>query len=86
MIFLGEDVQMERTGPFDYINDEEKARRAGVPYVKGMKGMMEIGDARADFEKYKDIEKIAALKKEISKVIIGQDYMIDRILIGLLTG
>jgi len=77
---------MERTGPFDYINDEEKARRAGVPYVKGMKGMMEIGDARADFEKYKDIEKIAALKKEISKVIIGQDYMIDRILIGLLTG
>jgi MoxR-like ATPase len=29
---------------------------------------------------------IATLKDEISKVIIGQDYMIDRILIGLLTG
>jgi MoxR-like ATPase len=30
--------------------------------------------------------KIAVLKKEISKVIIGQEYMVDRILIGLLTG
>ncbi len=29
---------------------------------------------------------IASLKEEINKVIIGQDYMIDRILIGLLTG
>lgn len=29
---------------------------------------------------------IATLKEEIGKVIIGQDYMIDRILIGLLTG
>lgn len=29
---------------------------------------------------------IASLKKEINKVIIGQDYMIDRILIGLFTG
>lgn len=29
---------------------------------------------------------IAALKEEIGKVIVGQDYMIDRILIGLLTG
>ena len=31
-------------------------------------------------------EHIAALKKEINNVIIGQDYMVDRILIGLLTG
>ena len=31
-------------------------------------------------------EKAVLLKKEINKVIIGQDYMIDRILIGLLTG
>ena len=29
---------------------------------------------------------IASLKDEIHKVIIGQEYMIDRILIGLLTG
>jgi len=29
---------------------------------------------------------IASLKEEIHKVIIGQEYMIDRILIGLLTG
>jgi MoxR-like ATPase len=29
---------------------------------------------------------VATLKQEISKVIIGQDYMVDRILIGLLTG
>lgn len=29
---------------------------------------------------------IAGLKEEINKVIIGQEYMIDRILIGLLTG
>ncbi|WP_010246546.1 AAA family ATPase [Acetivibrio cellulolyticus] len=29
---------------------------------------------------------IVSLKKEIHKVIIGQEYMIDRILIGLLTG
>jgi len=29
---------------------------------------------------------IASLKNEIHKVIIGQEYMIDRILIGLLTG
>ncbi|MCL1975272.1 MAG: MoxR family ATPase [Firmicutes bacterium] len=31
-------------------------------------------------------ESIAALKQEIGKVIIGQDYMVDRILIGLLSG
>jgi len=31
-------------------------------------------------------ERISALKNEISKVIIGQDYMVDRILIGLLAG
>jgi MoxR-like ATPase len=29
---------------------------------------------------------VTALKAEIGKVIIGQDYMVDRILIGLLTG
>ena len=29
---------------------------------------------------------IVSLKEEINKVIIGQEYMIDRILIGLLTG
>lgn len=33
-----------------------------------------------------ELKKIAALKEEINKVIIGQDYMVDRILIGLLTG
>jgi MoxR-like ATPase len=31
-------------------------------------------------------EHVAALKREINKVIIGQEYMVDRILIGLLTG
>jgi len=31
-------------------------------------------------------EQVAALKREIGKVIIGQDYMVDRILTGLLTG
>ena len=31
-------------------------------------------------------ERIAALKQEIGKVIIGQEYMVDRLLIGLLSG
>jgi MoxR-like ATPase len=31
-------------------------------------------------------DKVAVLKSEISKVIIGQEYMVDRILIGLFTG
>jgi MoxR-like ATPase len=31
-------------------------------------------------------KKLALLKAEINKVIVGQDYMVDRILIGLLTG
>ena len=31
-------------------------------------------------------ERVTALKKEIEKVIIGQEYMVDRILMGLLTG
>ena len=31
-------------------------------------------------------ELVARLKEEIGKVIVGQEYMIDRILIGLLTG
>lgn len=31
-------------------------------------------------------EMIIQLKEEINKVIIGQDYMVDRIIIGLLTG
>jgi MoxR-like ATPase len=30
--------------------------------------------------------QVAALKREISKIIIGQEYMVERILIGLLTG
>jgi len=34
----------------------------------------------------KEREQIAILKTEINKVIIGQDYMVDRILIGLLAG
>ncbi|HHX17504.1 MAG TPA: ATPase, partial [Clostridium sp.] len=29
---------------------------------------------------------ISSLKAEINKVIIGQEYMVDRILIGLLAG
>jgi MoxR-like ATPase len=33
-----------------------------------------------------DGKKISLLKEEINKVIIGQEYMVDRILIGLLTG
>ncbi|MDR0490309.1 MAG: MoxR family ATPase [Oscillospiraceae bacterium] len=32
------------------------------------------------------LDRVGALKKEINKAIIGQDYMVDRILIGLLTG
>ena len=39
---------------------------------------------RANFQEEGKI--ISTLKAEINKVIIGQDYMIDRILIGLLTG
>ncbi len=31
-------------------------------------------------------EKIGEIKNEISKIIVGQNYMIDRILIGLFTG
>ncbi|MCL2814784.1 MAG: MoxR family ATPase [Oscillospiraceae bacterium] len=34
----------------------------------------------------KERELVFALKKEINKVIIGQEYMINRILIGLLAG
>ena len=34
----------------------------------------------------KEREHLAALKKEINKVIIGQEYMINRILISLLAG
>ena len=33
-----------------------------------------------------ELKTMAALKEEINKVIVGQDYMVDRILIGLLTG
>ena len=42
-------------------------------------------DAMASgFQKERDM--VSALKKEINKVIIGQEYMLDRILIGLLAG
>lgn len=34
----------------------------------------------------KNDELIKKLREEINKVIIGQDYMVDRLLIGLLTG
>lgn len=33
-----------------------------------------------------EIKKLSLLKSEINKVIIGQDYMVHRILVGLLTG
>lgn len=32
------------------------------------------------------LAQVAALRKEINKVIVGQEYMVDRILTGLLTG
>lgn len=35
---------------------------------------------------FEEGKTISLLKEEINKVIIGQDYMVDRILIGLLTG
>lgn len=41
-------------------------------------------DAKLTYQK--EIDQINALKKEINKVIIGQEYMVDRILIGLFTG
>ena len=34
----------------------------------------------------KERAQVAAFKREINKVIIGQEYMVDRVLIGLLTG
>jgi MoxR-like ATPase len=37
-------------------------------------------------EHQKERAQVAALKREISKVIVGQEYMVDRLLIGLLTG
>jgi MoxR-like ATPase len=33
-----------------------------------------------------EMSKVAELRREINKVIIGQEYMLDRILIGLFTG
>jgi len=39
-----------------------------------------------DLDISKEANIISLLKEEIHKVIIGQEYMIDRILIGLLTG
>ena len=43
-----------------------------------------IKNGRDRFHRRKSI--ISALKAEIRKVIIGQEYMVERILIGLLTG
>lgn len=37
-------------------------------------------------EDHRERARIVELKKEINKVIIGQEYMVDGILIGLLTG
>jgi len=38
------------------------------------------------FRNQNESRRVATLKAEINKVIIGQEYMVDRILIGLLTG
>jgi len=38
------------------------------------------------FENQQARAKVSALKEEINKVIIGQEYMVDRLLIGLFTG
>ncbi len=53
------------------------------------KSIHETSVPKANIHEASNIEKnsiIALLKYEISKAIIGQEYMIDRILIGLLTG
>ena len=39
-----------------------------------------------ELEIQKESEKIQEIKKEIKKAVVGQDYMIERLLIGLLTG
>ena len=46
----------------------------------------DVRDVRPGGVKDRGVETIVSLKKEIGKIIIGQDYMVDRILIGLLTG
>jgi len=46
--------------------------------------MVQAGYGRSGYGKER--ERIAALRREIGKVIVGQEYMVDRILIGLLAG
>ena len=41
---------------------------------------------RDDLSRQDGRDRVSEIKKEISKVIIGQEYMVDRILIGLLAG
>lgn len=54
-------------------------------YTKeGLKSMENTQVQDKSFEEERKL--ISSLKTEINKVIIGQEYMVDRILIGLLTG
>jgi len=43
-------------------------------------------DQQRDIKFQPEMDRVAALRAEISKAIIGQEYMVDRILIGLLAG
>ncbi len=53
-------------------------------FLRGLKEVEEqVLESRLGNE---EIQIIFRLKEEIAKVIVGQEYMIDRILIGLLTG
>ncbi|TDX52734.1 AAA family ATPase [Orenia marismortui] len=45
---------------------------------------MEVEKLKTIVEEKKEL--ISSVKKEISKVVVGQEYMIDRILIGVFTG
>lgn len=49
--------------------------------------MKDVENAQVQAKSFEEERKlISSLKAEINKVIIGQEYMVDRILIGLLTG
>ena len=51
---------------------------------KSMSEYNQAEDIKILMEKVKEKNYFSLLKSEVNKVIIGQEYMIDRLLIGLL--
>ena len=74
----------ENTTPFDYVHTLTNLNFISTSKYTTMTQLESLADINETIQEASSW--IGLLRKELSKVIIGQQYLVDRLIIGLLTG